>query len=448
MNFTAFVQGRLLSARNKKLSREAFERERLARFRKFAAYVQRHSPWYERVMSELKINPATCHPEQFPILTKRQVTDHFDELVTARDVTRGGLEEFLHRSQNPRELFRGKYTVIHTSGSSGEVGFFIYDQPAWARVLSQIASAQGFRFASLGRRRVAFLGATQGHFAGVSMSLSTASLPFSLIYKTRVFEVNRPLSEAVKGLNEFQPDVVLGYGTALKALAEKQASGELHISPESLSNSGEPLVAADRNAIESVFGKCVKNAYACSEFGIIGLREPGWEYMRLLEDYLFFDIQSDHVLISSVSNHVLPLIRYRMNDILSLAPSHEHAPYRAISDVVGRVEQLARFRNRHGDLDGISPHTINEILIPGIRRFQLRIQTPESFVFAVIVDSSADPTQRMESLSTARRRLEAILREKEMDNVRFEVLPVDELTIEAKSGKFRLIVSQPDGQTL
>jgi phenylacetate-coenzyme A ligase PaaK-like adenylate-forming protein len=350
------------------------------------------------------------------------------------------LEDFLHRSRDPRELFRGRYTVIHTSGSSGETGFFVYDRAGWARLMA--ASAEGFRFLSIGRKRVAFLGATQGHFAGVTMSLSTSTLPFSLIYQTRVFEVNRPLAEAVRGLNQFQPHIVTGYGTALKALAEKQRQGELHIRPESIISSGEALLEADRTVIESVFGRCVKNLYACSEFGLMGVREPSWQSMRLLEDSLIFEIEPDHTVVTNLSNRVLPLIRYRMNDVLSLLPSLEHSPYRAITDVVGRVEQLAKFRNRRGEIDGISPHTINEILIPCVRRFQMRILGLESFCLAVVFDSSASALQKQEALAIARRNLAAILREKEMDNVTFDVTAVDDLPVDSKSGKFRLIVSQ------
>ncbi len=128
-----------------------------------------------------------------------------------------------------------------------------------------------------------------------------------------------------------------------------------------------------------------------------------------------------------------------MNDVLTLVPSDEHAPFRAISDVLGRVEQLANFRNRHGIVDGISPHTINEILIPHVRRFRMRLRGPESFEFAVILDPSATSEQRAEAHSFARKKLRAILIEKDMDNVTFDVRQVEDIPVDLKSGKFRLI---------
>lgn len=398
-------------------------------------------------MSEREINPRTCHPGQFPVLTKKEVIEHFDEIVTERDVNRRDLEAFLHRSHDPRELFRGRYTVIHTSGSSGEVGYFIYDPAAWARLLSQIKTSQGLRLTSSGRQRLAFVGATQGHFAGMSISTACDAFPLNLIYKTKSFEVNLPLADIVSGLNEFQPSTLVGYGTALRALAEQQLMSALRISPKVVANSGEPLLDGDRAVMEDAFGKCIRNTYSCSEFGVIAHRESSWHHMQLLETYLIVEIASDHALVTSLSNRVLPLIRYRLNDLLTVVPSNEHAPFKSIGDVLGRVEQLATFRNRNGTVDGISPHTINELLIPHVRRFQMRLQGPESFEFAVVFDPAATGNQRFEALSFAQKKLKTILIEKALDNVTFDVRQVEDIPLDLKSGKFRLILPAPSAGT-
>jgi hypothetical protein len=43
--------------------------------------------------------------------------------------------------------------------------------------------------------------------------------------------------------------------------------------------------------------------------------------------------------------------------------------------------------------------------------------------------------------------MNAILAEKEMSNVRFEIEQVESLAIDPHSGKFRLVVSEPGGET-
>ena len=95
-----------------------------------------------------------------------------------------------------------------------------------------------------------------------------------------------------------------------------------------------------------------------------------------------------------------------MNDVLTLVDTSEHAPYRSISDIVGRGEQSAGFINEHGVMDSISPHTINEIIIQHVSRFQLRITGGDSFNFAMVFDPAASAEQRDGAIDAAGRRLE------------------------------------------
>ena len=128
MHLLELLKATSLVALNRKLHRAEFERRRLARFRRFAAFVMRNSPFYARIMREHHIDPASCSVEQFPVLTKSDVMENFDEIVTARDVSRAGVAEFLHTSHDSADRYLGRYHVIHTSGSSGQVGYFVYDE--------------------------------------------------------------------------------------------------------------------------------------------------------------------------------------------------------------------------------------------------------------------------------------------------------------------------------
>ena len=64
-------------------------------------------------------------PEQFPVLTKTILMANFDQIVTDRRVSKSAIESFLTNSSDPNDRFLGEYQVIHTSGSSGEVGYFV-----------------------------------------------------------------------------------------------------------------------------------------------------------------------------------------------------------------------------------------------------------------------------------------------------------------------------------
>ena len=126
--------------------------------------------------------------------------------------------------------------------------------------------------------------------------------------------------------------------------------------------------------------------------------------MRLYEDELMFEINDDQrTLVTNLYNRALPLIRYRMGDVLQPVESDEHAPYRSIAEVVGRVEQVAKFVNGRGVMDGISPHAINELLIPHVRQFQMRITGPTSFELAIVLEKGAGELQRNTAIEPQRR---------------------------------------------
>jgi phenylacetate-coenzyme A ligase PaaK-like adenylate-forming protein len=188
------------------------------------------------------------------------------------------------------------------------------------------------------------------------------------------------------------------------------------------------------------FGPVLRNVYACSEHLILGVREADSDTMRLLEDDLIMEIYPDHALVTNLFNRTLPLIRYHMNDVLRLVDTDAHTPYRASAEAVGRVEQTAKFINRHGVADSISQYTIIELLIPGSRRFQMRITGDTAFTMAVVPESGATDEVLQTAVKAATSRLKAILARKEMDNVTFSVEFVDDIPVDARSRKFKLIV--------
>ena len=119
--------------RSEKLTRAELEAGKLAKFRRLVRYAEQRSPYYRRIIAERGIDLTSCTPNDFPVLTKSLLMKHFDEIATAPGVTKGAIAEFLTRSHDPAELFLDRYRVIHTSGSSGEVGYFVYSPTDWAR---------------------------------------------------------------------------------------------------------------------------------------------------------------------------------------------------------------------------------------------------------------------------------------------------------------------------
>jgi phenylacetate-CoA ligase len=430
-------------------SRADIEAAQARKFRALARHAQGRSPYYARIIRERGIDLNTCTPSDFPQLTKSQLMANFDDIVTDRRVTKHVVSEFLSRSVDPSERLFDELTVMHTSGTSGEVGYFLYSPADYARLrAAAMRNRSAFRglFPRLGLRlrrvRLAFYGATGGHFAGVTGVASMQRGVGKWFIDARAFEVNTPLPDVVRAINEFQPDALWGYTTALKMLGDEQRAGRLRIRPKTLIATGETVTKADAGFLSASFdGAVALSMYACTEHLMLGMSNAETEGMSLLDDNLIFEFYDDHSVITNLFNHTLPLIRYRMSDILRPI-SEPGAPRIIIESLVGRAERMPLFVNAAGDTDFISPHTINEIFVKGVTRFQMQITGPDSFRFAICLEHTLDQAQRSAAVAGVRARLAEILAQKGLSNVFFEVPIVAEIPLNERTRKFQLIVNQ------
>jgi len=434
------------------MSRDEFETFKLGKFRRLVRHANTHSPYYRRLIADRGLDLDRCVPTDFPVLTKSLLMAYFDEIATVPEIRKQAIAGFLSRSHDPTEKYLGRYRVIHTSGSSGEVGYFVYSPEDWARGAAFV-ERPGFRRPRparkrRGRFRLAFYGAIDGHYAGVTMlaAIKDSWLARRLV-DVGLFEINQPLPEVIAALNEFQPEVLAGYTTALKILATKQAEGSLRLDVlTGIMTAGEVTTQHDKALLSDAFGCGVTNGYGSSEQLGMGSASPDSEDMVLFDDDHIYELHDDHTNVTNLFNYTLPLIRYRMADILRpLADMSRYRPYLAVESLVGRTEIQPVFTTEDGGQDFISPHTINEVFVAGLNRFQMHVQGDDEFRFLVCLDPALDAAAGERCVQAVHERLREILARKRMRNVRFEVVVTDDLPVDPKTRKFRLIVDARSG---
>jgi phenylacetate-coenzyme A ligase PaaK-like adenylate-forming protein len=172
----------------------------------------------------------------------------------------------------------------------------------------------------------------------------------------------------------------------------------------------------------------------------MGSSLPGGSEIVLTDHELIYEMYADHSIVTNLFNYTLPLIRYRMADVLKPVDPGPHAPYLVIESLVGRNELQPTFKNRDGVDDFVSPHTINEVFVAGVTRFQMHLLGDSEFKFMVCLDSRLSAEERAASVAGVERRLREILAKKLMDNVRFAVVVADDLPVDPRTRKFQLIV--------
>jgi phenylacetate-CoA ligase len=429
------------------MTRAAHEAMQLQKFRTLVRHANAHAPYYTHMIRERGLDVETCTPADFPVLTKSLLMANFDAIVTDRRITRQVVADFLTRSTDPREQLFDEVTVMHTSGTSGEVGYFLYAPSDNARRGRPNMQTQLGLRAALRRRRkqlrriaVAFYGATGGHYAGVTGISQVARGLRRLFLRAEAFEVNAPLAGVVEQLNRYQPDILGGYTTALRILADEQNAGHLNIGPVVITATGETATKADLEHLSNAFNGAVAfSAYGCTEHMMLGFSNPDGETMTLVDDDLIFEFFEDHSLITNLFNFTMPMIRYRMSDILRPI-QNPNATYPVISNLVGRSERMPDFVNGSGGTDYISPHTINEIFVKGVARFQFQLTGPTSFRLPICLEAGLGEAARATAVDGIKTRLTQILEQKGLGNVTFETPIVTDIPLDERTRKFKLIV--------
>src|SRR5690606_33680540 len=153
---------------------------------------------------------------------KATVIANYDRIATDRAVSWARVSAFAGEGGDDATLLDGRFHVIHTSGSSGETGYFVFSSDDWARGLAPALRINPYRGR---RRRLAFYGIVNDHGAGAGMAMTSNRGLLRLAYEARGFDVLRPVAETVAEIDAFQPDIIVGYPTALAVLADAQRAG-------------------------------------------------------------------------------------------------------------------------------------------------------------------------------------------------------------------------------
>lgn len=431
--------------RNRKLTRAELEAIKLKKFRRFVNFANKKSPYYADIIKQRNIDLDNCVPQDFPLLTKSILMQNFDRIITNPKITKQSVTNFLSQSKDPTDLMFNKYHVIHTSGSSGEVGYFIFSDADWGRGMSPGARRQDRPDIKRpkGKMKFAYFAAVDGHYAGVSMACSMRRGILKWFFDIALYDVNDPLPKVINELNEYQPHFIFGYTTAMKILVEKQNAGSLHISPLAVGTGGEAMTDSDKEMLSKAFGCEAFGSYGCSEHLGMGMPNPDNQTMVLYDNDLIYEFYEDHTVVTNMFNYTLPLIRYRMSDVIQpLYDDKSAEPYLTIKTLLGRSEIVPAFTNEDGDDDFINAITIVELFVAGITRFQMELHSKTRFLFKVCLDPSLSTEAGERAVAEMRQRLSDILQKKLMSNVQFDVLAVDDLPVNPKTRKFQLIVDK------
>ncbi|MGE0022917.1 MAG: phenylacetate--CoA ligase family protein [Hyphomicrobium sp.] len=336
--------------------------------RALLAHAVANSPYYRRRFAGIDV--ATCALADLPTLTKTEMMEHFDELVTDPRLKKADLGRFVDDTVNLGRYYLGEYGVSHTSGSQGQPALIVQDRHA----LSLIFAVQFARAAKLKRRFLPHLGRIINPARMAVLTIKPGFYPSAAAFayfprflkpafKILHLSFSDPMEKNIKKLESFRPEFLTGYASALEAFGREEAEGRMQLRAlgclKQITNVAEPLTDAAAVELERIFSAHVADEYAMGECMVLSSGCIEGRGAHVNADLAILEVVDEHnrpvppgtegskVLVTNLYNRVQPIIRYEVDDRLTLsdAPCPCGSPLPHIVKITGRSKDKLWFED-------------------------------------------------------------------------------------------------------
>ena len=331
--------------------------------------------------------------------------------------------------------------MVHSSGSTGKPGYFIYDKEAWSQMLLGIirGALWGMSMPQIikllaGKPRIVYIAATDGRYGGaMAVGDGIGGVGAEQMY----LDINTPLTQWVDNIRSFKPNIIIGYPSAIKILGEMAERGEVRMDVVRVISCGEPLSAGMRSFLEKTFQADVINIYGASESLSLGVETGKEDGLLLFDDLNVIEVEEDKMYLTSLYNFAQPLIRYEITDHLVLKEPMPGSPFSRAEILLGRDEDILWFEDGRGNREFLHPLAVEGFCVEGLRDYQFRQIDGSAFeMLAEVPEKEKQAAVRKKMLD----QMEKILREKRLKYVQFYVRFVKEIIPDSHTGKKPLVL--------
>lgn len=283
---------------NQALSPAALREQQRRGFADMVRFAAAHTDFYARHLGDLAAWDGD--PVRLPILAKEDVRAHLDGLLA-------------------RNADRSQAKVGHTGGSTGQPLAFWYDEAK--HELMRAGMMRGFMMSGWrpGQKVMYLWGARQdvGKGGVFGQRLTDAMAGERTIAAVEYTEAH--LHAWAGHILRWRPTLIYGYASALAELARYVTARRLPMPASLLGvySTAEMLDESQRPLMRQAFGCKVFNQYGCREVPNIA-----WECrhgrMHVMSDLVLLESVplegEERLLVTSLSNRLMPFIRYDLGD--------------------------------------------------------------------------------------------------------------------------------------
>lgn len=409
-------------------------------------YAYHHSSYYHDSFTKAGITEANLDRVSlsiFPTIDKRILLDRFSDIITVQGLSQKDLQRFDETTGTDRKPYMDKYHVVHSSGSTGKPGYFIYDNSAWNAMLIGIIRAALWDLslpqivkliASV--PHILYIAATDGHYGG---AMAVGDGIDGVGAEQLFLDIKTPLTEWISKVKEFKPNIVIGYPSAIKILGELIEAGEVQTNISRIISCGEPLGAHMRQYFEKIFVHAkILNFYGASESLALGVEEDSESGVVLFDDMNIIEVQDGQMYLTSLYNFAQPLIRYRLTDDITLQKTDGLTQ---ATGLIGRKEDVLWFKHLDGKRDFLHPLAVEGICVEGLRDYQFCKTGDASFEMIAEFSKQTDIAKAKQQIQ---KELNAVLSEKQLGYVTYEIIQTEQIAPDPVTGKKRMILIESE----
>jgi phenylacetate-CoA ligase len=369
-------------------------------------YARAHSEYWRE---KLKMVPEKSYSlVDLPTSSKRELMDNFESSLTVDDVTVDDADEFFAEPTNFGKLYRDKYVLSHTSGSTGQP-LVVVQPKSNLELLFELQAARGSSRKIgiteavkhlINPARLAAVILKPGFYPSAS---AFECMPESARQFLQVLRLSVEDENLHQKLAEFKPTHLTAYSSVLHELARAIEAGDLSLGDElqEVVNISERLLPDAREHYAKVFGAPVLDSYAMGECLFLSTGCPATGGMHVNADWALMEVVDENnqpvpdgekgarVLITNLANFVQPIIRYEIGDIVTMAKEH--------CDCGNNMPLIERVEGRDSDVFIIETDKGEQVIQPGL--FELAIgRMLDSREFQIVQEESTRFTIRLEPL--------------------------------------------------
>ena len=353
-------------------------------------FAKKRIPWYTNSFESIvDVDSAESLSEllhSLPILSRRQAQENFDGLY------------FKSPDHNPND-----YAIQATSGSTGKPVSVMKFAPLYSAEYDALTLTEW----QLNKRDTS---KTLTTFRIVQTELEDAPLgpPLSYIGATRLHTslsiLKRTIPDLLDKLHTLRPDYLYVNGVVSRQLALAQIESDREpIKIEQLLTVSDRIDPQLRTLVKEVFGARIVDRYSSEEFGYIAFQCPVHDHLHVCSPSLIVEVVDENgigcdvgvpgrVLVTSLHNFAMPLIRYDIGDIAELGePCDAGINWPVLNQVNGRLRDSVTLPN--GEFHLVTFFDSKMLGLRKLRDFQILL-FENSIVFLYHVEEELEDSER------------------------------------------------------